>query len=119
MKTWKKIEETKKKTGDILGLKRRNEDRLRKVRATNNWLSFITEILTVFLFIQRIYDSQIRQDIQRNISQKNYLVKRERVDEKAKVQEAIKLSKHEEAKQAKIMASQNEQKKRHHLIRIE
>lgn len=30
MKTWKKIEETKKKTGDILGLKRRNEDRLRK-----------------------------------------------------------------------------------------
>ena len=31
MKTWKKIEETKKKTTDILGLKRRNEDRLRKV----------------------------------------------------------------------------------------
>ena len=31
MKTWKKIEETKKKTGDILGLKRRNEDRVRKV----------------------------------------------------------------------------------------
>lgn len=30
MKTWKKIEETKKKTGDILGLKRRNEDRVRK-----------------------------------------------------------------------------------------
>ena len=32
MKTWKKIEETKKKTGDILGLKRRNEERVRKVR---------------------------------------------------------------------------------------
>ena len=27
----KKIEETKKKTGDILGLKRRNEERVRKV----------------------------------------------------------------------------------------
>jgi len=97
MKTWKKIEETKKKTGDILGLKRRNEDRLRK----------------------RIYDSQIKQDVCRNISQKNYLIKRERIDEKSKVQEAIKLSKHEEAKQAKIMASQNEQKKRHHAIRVE
>jgi hypothetical protein len=38
--------------------------------------------------------------------------------EKDKVQEAIKLSKHEEAKQAKIQAEQNEQKKRHHNTRI-
>lgn len=28
MKTWKKIEETKKRTGDIHGLKKRNEDKI-------------------------------------------------------------------------------------------
>jgi hypothetical protein len=28
MKTWKKIEETKKRTGDIHGLKKRNEEKI-------------------------------------------------------------------------------------------
>jgi hypothetical protein len=28
MKTWKKIEETKKRTGDITGLKKRNEEKV-------------------------------------------------------------------------------------------
>jgi hypothetical protein len=31
MKTWKKIEETKKRTGDISGLKKRNEEKVQKV----------------------------------------------------------------------------------------
>jgi hypothetical protein len=31
MKTWKKIEETKKRTGEIQGLKKRNEDKVQKV----------------------------------------------------------------------------------------
>ena len=31
MKTWKKIEETKKRTGDITTLKKRNEDKVQKV----------------------------------------------------------------------------------------
>ena len=31
MKTWKKIEETKKRTTDIHHLKRRNEDKVQKV----------------------------------------------------------------------------------------
>ena len=31
MKTWKKIEETKKRTGDITGLKKRNEEKVQKV----------------------------------------------------------------------------------------
>ena len=35
MKTWKKIEETKKRTGDITGLKKRNEEKVQKV----SWLS--------------------------------------------------------------------------------
>jgi hypothetical protein len=30
MKTWKKIEETKKRTNDITGLKKRNEERVQK-----------------------------------------------------------------------------------------
>ena len=31
MKTWKKIEETKKRTGDITSLKKRNEEKVQKV----------------------------------------------------------------------------------------
>jgi len=31
MKTWKKIEETKKRTNDISNLKKRNEERVQKV----------------------------------------------------------------------------------------
>ena len=31
MKTWKKIEETKKRTGDITTLKKRNEEKVQKV----------------------------------------------------------------------------------------
>ena len=34
MKTWKKIEETKKRTGDITGLKKRNEEKVQKVSFT-------------------------------------------------------------------------------------
>ena len=34
MKTWKKIEETKKRTNDITGLKKRNEERVQKVSYT-------------------------------------------------------------------------------------
>ena len=30
MKTWKKIDDTKKRTGEILTLKKRNEDRIQK-----------------------------------------------------------------------------------------
>lgn len=31
MKTWKKIDDTKKRTNEILSLKKRNEDRIQKV----------------------------------------------------------------------------------------
>jgi len=31
MKTWKKIDDTKKRTGEILTLKKRNEDKIQKV----------------------------------------------------------------------------------------
>jgi len=35
MKTWKKIEETKKRTGDITNLKKRNEEKVQKVGVLN------------------------------------------------------------------------------------
>ena len=40
MKTWKKIEETKKRTNDISGLKKRNEEKVQKVSHT---LSIVTK----------------------------------------------------------------------------
>ena len=43
MKTWKKIEETKKRTGDITHLKKRNEDKVQKVSLflLNTYLSLL------------------------------------------------------------------------------
>jgi hypothetical protein len=40
MKTWKKIEETKKRTGDITGLKKRNEEKVQKVSTPNQDKTF-------------------------------------------------------------------------------
>ena len=91
MKTWKKIDDTKKRTGEILTLKKRNEDRIQK----------------------KIYDYQVQNEHTRMQSQNNYALNKQRQEEKKKVQEAIFLSKREEAKQAKIIRSQNDQKKRH------
>lgn len=42
MKTWKKIEETKKRTNDITGLKKRNEEKVQKV---GNGKLFLTNSL--------------------------------------------------------------------------
>lgn len=81
MKTWKKIDDTKKRTNEILGLKKRNEERIQK----------------------KIYDYQAVNEGQRHQSQQNYMLNKQRQDEKRKVQEAIFLSKKEEAKQAKII----------------
>jgi len=47
------------------------------------------------------------------------LNKRERLEEKDKVQTAIRLSKAEETKQAIILRSQNEQKKKHYQLRVQ
>ncbi len=44
MKTWKKIEETKKRTNDITGLKKRNEEKVQKVSEyLNFWLIWCSE----------------------------------------------------------------------------
>lgn len=39
MKTWKKIDDTKKRTNEILTLKKRNEERIHKVSATGEVLT--------------------------------------------------------------------------------
>jgi hypothetical protein len=43
MKTWKKIEETKKRTNDIQSLKKRNEEKVQKV---SNLFSRITTFVS-------------------------------------------------------------------------
>jgi len=63
MKTWKKIEETKKRTGDISGLKKRNEEKVQK----------------------KIFDIQLENEQKRQMSQNNYMVSKQRYDEKKKV----------------------------------
>ena len=45
------------------------------------------------------------------MSQNNYMLSKQRYDEKKKVQDALLLQKKEEAKQAKMIKNQNEQKK--------
>jgi len=35
MKTWKKIDDTKKRTNEILSLKKRNEEKIQKVSVDN------------------------------------------------------------------------------------
>ena len=41
MKTWKKIEETKKRTNDITGLKKRNEEKVQKVSVNKKYKFYI------------------------------------------------------------------------------
>ena len=53
------------------------------------------------------------------VAQNNYSINKQRADEKRKVQEAIFQSKREEAKQAKILKHQNEQKKKFTHFKIE
>ena len=53
MKTWKKIEETKKRTNDISGLKKkRNEEKVQK----------------------KIFDIQLDNEQKRQMSQNNYMI---------------------------------------------
>lgn len=54
MKTWKKIEETKKRTNDITNLKKRNEEKVQK----------------------KIYDINLQNEVNKQMSQNNYLVQK-------------------------------------------
>jgi len=62
---------------------------------------------------------QDKIEIERYASNQNYMIQKQRADEKRKVQKAIYMSKTEEAKQTKIQRAQNEQQIRHNEFKIE
>ena len=82
VKTWKKIEETKKRAAEVFKLKQRNNE---KVQAKMEKMQ---------------YDAMIAQQNKNRIEQ----LRKERNMEKMKIQQSILMSKHEEAKQAKLKA---------------
>lgn len=89
IKTWKKIEETKKRANEVMRLKQKNEERIAgKIDKINQ-------------------DNLIKEETRGRI---NY-IRRERENEKRKIQESIYLSKREEVKQARVIALQNNQRK--------
>jgi hypothetical protein len=51
---------------------------------------------------------QLEGEQKRHMSQNNYLIAKQRMEEKKKVQDALMLQKKEEAKQAKMVKDQNE-----------
>lgn len=53
----------------------------------------------------------MNNEMNKQLSQNNYLIQKQRFEEKKKVQDALLLQKKEEAKQAKMIKNQNEQKK--------
>ena len=63
------------------------------------------------LFFQKIYDINLDNEMRKQMSQNNYMLSKQRYEEKKKVQDALLLQKKEEAKQAKMIKNQNEQKK--------
>ena len=96
MKTWKKIEETKKRAADIYKLKARNnekvQERLEKLK----------------------YDNMVSEMNKQRIEQ----MRKERNAEKSKIQQSILMSKHEEAKQLKLKMVQDNARKEHHNEQI-
>ena len=76
MKTWKKIEETKKRAGEVMRLKERNNIRIAEKMEKMK------------------YDQIVSHQSKQRIMQ----MRKDRGVEKAKIQQSILMSKHEEAK---------------------
>ena len=77
MKTWKKIEETKKRASEVMTLKQKNEMKIQQK-----------------LDLLRM-NQMVQEDNQNKINQ----MRKERENERQQIQEAIYLSKKEEVKQ--------------------
>lgn len=82
MRTWKKIEETKKRAGDVMRLKQRNNERVQQKMEYNQEREFEKKMMVEQNMRQRLINQQ----------------------EKQKIIQAIKDSKAEEAVQAKMKA---------------
>ena len=81
MKTWKKIEETKKRAGDVVRLKQKNNEKVQEKMQKQQ--------------INQMRDMEARNRIAR--------MRDERENEKKKIKDAIMLHKKEEAKQTKFI----------------
>ena len=93
LKTRKKIEETRKRASEVLKLKQRNNEK-------------ITEKMEKMQYEQMV-SAQNRQRIMH--------MRKERTVEKTKIQQSILMSKHEEARQAKLKAQQDNARKQQQL----
>lgn len=82
MKTRKKIEETRKRAGEVLRLKQRNNEKIQ----------------------EKMDRMQYDQMVSQNNRQRILNMRKERNVEKQKIQQSILMSKHEEARQAKLKA---------------
>jgi len=96
MKTWKKIEETRKRAKDVMVLKHKNEERVQRQ-----------------MEIMKANEDVVKQN-QNNV----YQLRKEREREKKKIQESIFLSKKDEALQLKMVKANNESKKRDYIDKI-
>ena len=85
MKTWKKIEETKKRSKEVVDLKRRNDVKMQR----------------------KMEEMQVQQMMQQENQHRIHAMREDRLNEKKKIQEAIYLSKREEARHAKQLLTQN------------
>ena len=97
MKTWKKIEDTKKRAGEVMKLKQRNNMKY-------------TEKLE-----RMQYEQMVSQQNKARIQQ----IRKERQLEKTKVQQTILMSKAEETRQLKLKAQQDQQRKAQQLEYIQ
>ena len=52
----------------------------------------------LFIYLQKIYDINLDNEMRKQMSQNNYLLSKQRYEEKKKVQDALLLQKKEEAK---------------------
>ena len=97
MKSWKKIEETRKRTNDINKQKKRNEEKIQK----------------------KIFDLQLEQEQKRQMSHSNYMLAQQRAQEKKQIQKTLEMQKKEEAKQVKMVKQQNDQRRNQNNYRQE
>jgi len=89
LKTRKKIEETRKRAGEVMKLKQRNNEKVQ----------------------EKMEKMQYDQMVSAQNRQRIMALRKDRNIEKTKIQQSILMSKHEEARQAKLKATQDQARK--------
>ena len=96
MRTWKKIEETRKRASEVKSLKAKNEERYQK----------------------HLEHVRRQSEYQRGNQRQLYELKKTRESEKEQIFKAIERSKRDDARHAKLQAKNFEAKRRDYLDRI-